>query len=136
MKTCSEIRLENLERLIDEFGTIEKICENAGVSSGYLSQIRTKAPDSKTKRARVMGDDTARRLEEGNGKERGWMDHDHGEKPPLYATNDPLVARAMRIMEPMPIYAKEQEIRSLAEKKELIELASTNTEQRHTAENK
>ncbi len=130
MKTVEEIRRENLQILIDGYtsGNATKFGDIVGRSQSQISNL--------LKHVREIGSALARDIEIELNLERGWMDHDHGEKAPLYATNDPLIARAMQIMEPMPTYAKEQEIRSLAEKTELIELARTNTEQRHTAEKK
>lgn len=75
MKTVSEIRLENLDLLITELGTQEKVAEAGGTSSVYLSQIKNRTPDKKTGKPRQMGDDMARKLEEGCLKERGWMDN-------------------------------------------------------------
>lgn len=77
MKTVDEIRLENLLLLIDEKGTQEAVAEAGGTSSVYLSQIKNRTPDKKTGKLRQMGDDMARKLEEGCKKERGWMDNVH-----------------------------------------------------------
>lgn len=77
MKTIAEIRLENLEALIKELGTQDKVAEAAGTSSVYLSQIKNKAADAKTGKLRQMGDDMARKIEIGCGKEVGWMDNNH-----------------------------------------------------------
>lgn len=79
MKPVSEVRLENLERLVKELGTLDAVATAGGTSSVYLSQIRTKAVDRKTGRARTMGDAMARRLESGTCKPAGWMDHEHDE---------------------------------------------------------
>lgn len=105
MKTCSEIRRENLERLIAEFGKIETIADLTGMNSSYISQIRTQSPNSKTKKLRVMGDTMARRLETGVGKEIGWMDHDHSLNATLLAVPAILhAAQAMAVMEPEARY--------------------------------
>ena len=77
MKTVDEIRLENLLALIEEMGTQEAVAEAGGTSSVYLSQIKNRTPDKKTGKLRQMGDDMARKLEEGCKKERGWMDNTH-----------------------------------------------------------
>ena len=82
MKTISEIRLENLDVLIKEFGSQDKVAERGGTSSVYLSQVKNKTPDVKTGKRRQMGDDIARKLEDGCGKERGWMDNTHSEPEP------------------------------------------------------
>lgn len=80
MKTCSEIRRDNLELLIAEIGTIEALAEKTGTSSGYISQLRTQAPESRNKTPRNIGDAIARRIEIGMEKEVGWMDHDHSDR--------------------------------------------------------
>lgn len=77
MKTIAEIRLENLRLLIGEFSTQEKVAELAETSPVYLSQILNSAVDSKTGRIRQVGEPLARKLEEGCGKEIGWMDNRH-----------------------------------------------------------
>lgn len=91
MKTVSEIRLDNLELLIADLGTQERVAEAGGTSSVYLSQIKNRTPDKKTGKPRQMGDDMARKLEEGCKKERGWMDNIHTQ-PLAYTTTQPIVA--------------------------------------------
>ncbi|MBT2333597.1 hypothetical protein J7E49_06730 [Variovorax paradoxus] len=80
MKTIGEIRLENLELLVADSGTLETVAGKAGTTSVYLSQIRNGALDQKTGRPRQMGDQMARRLELAHEKPKGWMDTPH---PPL-----------------------------------------------------
>lgn len=75
MKTIAEIRLDNLEVLIAEFGTQDRVAELAETSPVYISQLRNKAKDSKTGKHRQIGDPMARKLEAGCGKELGWMDN-------------------------------------------------------------
>ncbi len=65
-----------------------------------LSQIRTKAPHSKTKKPRQMGDELARKIEEKLSLERGWMD-----TPPGYGElldDDDPRAKVLLLMEAMP----------------------------------
>lgn len=97
MKTIAEIRLENLELLIGEFGTQEKVAELAGTSPVYLSQIRNAAADSKTGKVRQIGDPLARKLEEGCNKEIGWMDNP--QIPHTYRGGQ--IAAALAVMERM-----------------------------------
>jgi hypothetical protein len=80
MSTIAEIRLNNLESLIAEFGTQEAVANRGQTSPIYLSQVRNKAMDSKTGRSRQMGDRLARKLEIGCDKPPGWMDHAHGQQ--------------------------------------------------------
>lgn len=77
MKLVTQLRLENLERLVREMGTLEKVAEAAETSGVYLSQLRRGALDLKTGKPRQMGHGMARRLESGCGKTVGWMDVDH-----------------------------------------------------------
>lgn len=76
MQTIDEIRRDRLELLIREHGSIAALNELLGFerTDSTLSQIRTQAKHSKTKRPRVMGDELARRIEERLHLERGWMD--------------------------------------------------------------
>ncbi|MDP1586304.1 MAG: hypothetical protein Q8M07_01050 [Prosthecobacter sp.] len=111
MKTIEEIRRENLQILIDGYasGNATKFGDIVGRSQSQISNVLNHVRD--------IGSALARDIEIKLNLERGWLDHDHDEKAPLYTTNDPLVARAMQIMEPMPTYAKELEIRSLLKKR-------------------
>lgn len=77
MSTTAEIRRQNLIALIEEFGTQDAVAALATTSQVYLSQLRTSAPDSKTGRPREIGARLARKLEQGCGKETGWMDVPH-----------------------------------------------------------
>ena len=101
MKTIAEIRLHNLELLIQEFGTQDKVAEAGETSSVYLSQIKNQTPDNKTGKLRQMGDDMARKLEIGCKKERGWMDN-------LHTSAEPGVTYLRRVdMEYQPAIASE-----------------------------
>lgn len=68
MLTCEEIRRNNLEKLIERFGTIVALSEATNVPAGFISHIRNKTKD--------MGAITARRMEAELNLERGWMDHE------------------------------------------------------------
>ena len=74
MTTAAALRIQNLELLITEAGTLEKVASQAGTSSVYLSQVRNGAPDQKTGRPRELGTRMARRLEAAFFKPEGWMD--------------------------------------------------------------
>jgi hypothetical protein len=77
MLTIAEIRRANLELLVAQAGTLDAVAAAGGTTSIYLSQIRNRALDQKTKRAREMGSAMARRLEDGMKKPMGWMDQHH-----------------------------------------------------------
>jgi len=83
MHTVSETRLARLQMLVQKHnGSLADLNEAIGLvrTDATLSQIRTKAPHSKTGKPRVMGDDLARKIEERLALEAGWMD-----TPPSYA---------------------------------------------------
>lgn len=83
MNTVSETRLARLQMLVKKHnGSLADLNEAIGLvrTDATLSQIRTKAPHSKTGKPRVMGDDLARKIEERLALEAGWMD-----TPPSYA---------------------------------------------------
>jgi hypothetical protein len=75
------IRLANLLLLLKECGqergAAAKLSRLTGVPQPYISQLKNQAVHSARGTKRTMGDPTARALEEGMGKPRGWMDHDH-----------------------------------------------------------
>lgn len=77
MATSKELRLENLRALVEEFKTADAVAQRAGTAPMYLSQILNGVKSS-TGKARGVGDALARKLEEGCGKEVGWMDRPHG----------------------------------------------------------
>lgn len=77
MKSAAEIRLENLEKLVAQAGSADALAKAAGMSPEYISQIRNRAIDNKTGRERNLGNQAARRLENGMGKPIGWMDTIH-----------------------------------------------------------
>jgi len=102
MLLISETRLIRLEMLIKKYGSLSKLNEAAGYSKtdATLSQIRNKAPHTKTGTPRAMGDPVARRLEKNLNLEAGWMD-----TPPsydeLHGNQDPRT-KVMQLMEAMP----------------------------------
>lgn len=78
MKTINEIRRSNLEVLIEERGSLRAFAEYIEKSPAQVSQWRNASVDSKTGKPRVVGDATARYIEEKVGKQKGWMDSSHG----------------------------------------------------------
>jgi hypothetical protein len=77
MATSKELRVENLRALVREFRTADAVAQRAGTAPMYLSQILNGALSS-TGRPRGVGDALARKLEQGCGKDVGWMDRAHG----------------------------------------------------------
>jgi hypothetical protein len=78
MKSAAEIRLENLEKLVQLAGSADALAKAASMSPEYISQIRNRAIDNKTGRTRNLGNQAARRLEKGMNQPIGWMDTAHG----------------------------------------------------------
>ncbi len=68
-----EIRAQNLESLVKEAGSAKKLAELCNTDPAYISQIRTYRKTA-SGRKRAVGDDLARKLEDGMGKPHGWMD--------------------------------------------------------------
>ena len=82
MATISDTRRARLEVLIAQHGgSLRALAETAGLNEAYLSQIRTRQPDSKTGRPRQMGDKLARTLEARCSLPAGWMDESTGMSP-------------------------------------------------------
>lgn len=89
MTTSKELRLENLRALVLEFKTADAVAQRAATAPMYLSQILTGAKSS-TGKPRGIGDALARRLEQGCGKEVGWLDKPH-DKEVANASGQPAV---------------------------------------------
>ena len=70
------IRLGNLERLIAEAGSAQRLARLSGTSASYVSQIRTQRP-TRSGSPRGIGDDLAARFEKAMKKPDGWMDEFH-----------------------------------------------------------
>lgn len=103
MQTISETRLTRLTMLVKKHGnSLAQLNEALGLdrTDATLSQIRTKAPHSKTGKPRVMGDELARKIEDKLSLDHGWMD-----TPPSYAElhgeDDPRT-KVMLLMENLP----------------------------------
>lgn len=79
MKTSTEIRRENLNILIERYGSIANLNDQLGRNrkDATLSQIRKGSVHSGTGRPRVMGDTMAREIEAKLSLGYGWMDADH-----------------------------------------------------------
>ena len=71
-----QIRLKNLELLINEAGSAANLAHRVGTNSSYLSQVRRRMPTKKGT-PRNIGDDLAVKLEQGMGKHEGWLDEPH-----------------------------------------------------------
>ena len=60
---------------------MDELAKMADTSPIYLSQVRNRALDTKTKRPRELGTRLARRIEAALDKPAGWMDQPHDEEP-------------------------------------------------------
>jgi hypothetical protein len=77
-----QIRIRNLERLIESFGGVDGLIKTADtngqtISEKYIEQILGGFQGSRDKSPRSIGHKFARKLELGCGKPEGWMDQDH-----------------------------------------------------------
>ncbi|GKS96927.1 hypothetical protein [Acidovorax sp. SUPP2825] len=77
MKTSSEIRHENLLRIIESVGSLQVVADKLEKSHAQISQLKTQAKHSTSGKPRVIGDDIARLIEEKFNLEVGWMDNIH-----------------------------------------------------------
>lgn len=107
MKTVAEIRHDNLLLLLEEIGTAEALAHLVESSPIYISQLRNKALDSKTKKPRQIGDALARKLESSCQKEIGWMDHEH----PQLSYRQERINHAVAAMEHMEDWQLDQTIK-------------------------
>lgn len=104
MKTCKEIRHENLLKLIDQIGSTQKLADRLGKTHSQISQLKNKSPNSRTGKARGIGDDAAREIEITLGLETGWMDHEHslGKPTPFtFSFSKPLNNTTIKVIELM-----------------------------------
>ncbi|KVZ22352.1 hypothetical protein WL14_20950 [Burkholderia cepacia] len=76
MKTCHEIRREQLRALIEELGSVGRLSELIGKTDTQIRQWVNASKDSRTGKPRGISDDIARHIEEKTGKEIGWLDND------------------------------------------------------------
>jgi len=88
MKTCDQIRRENLLLLISQAGGVNKLAEAYDCTEAAIKAWAKAYKDSKTGVPKEIGRVPARKLEEVTGKETGWMDHDHSDVKSLNLTND------------------------------------------------
>lgn len=103
MHTISETRTIRLAILVKNHkNSLAELNEAIGLArtDATLSQIRTRAPHSKTRKPRVMGDDLARKIEKHLCLELGWMDT----PPTLFETHgeDNALANLLKIAENLP----------------------------------
>ena len=79
MKTCDEIRRENLLLLIEEAGGTAALAEIYGCTEPAIKTMVKAYKDSKSGTPKGIGTASARKLEGCMNKERGWLDHDHSD---------------------------------------------------------
>lgn len=74
MKDAKQIRRDNLSRLLAEAApsTYAELERRTGVKANYMTQVMNEG-----KHQRNLGDQAARRLENGMNKPTGWMDQNH-----------------------------------------------------------
>ena len=77
VKTCDEIRQENLIALIKEARGEDALAARYDCTVPHIKQMARGYKDSKSGSPKGIGDQSARKLELCMQKERGWMDHEH-----------------------------------------------------------
>ena len=98
MKTCDEIRRENLLALIKEAGGESHLAEKYGCTDAAIKTWAKAYKDSKTGIPKEIGRVPARKFEEIMGKERGWLDHDHSSQSVNLSAIEREVLAAMKKM--------------------------------------
>jgi len=108
---ASQIRLQNLKILLSESNnSLKELARRVkGKESksfaSYLSALINEIPTPDRKKPRTIGNELARNLEIGCGKERGWLDHIHDEDESkdgikrLEMVNTLALAKAMDFLE-------------------------------------
>ncbi len=99
------IRLANLRLLLDEAaktigrerGAAQHLARLSGVPATVISQAKNQRQRADGS-ARKIGDDIARRLERGGGKEKGWMDVSHEHE--LLSSSDMQTLNALKALSP------------------------------------
>ena len=87
MRDIQEIRFQNFGFLVQELedemgkprGVMARLATLSGVKPSLLSMLSKGALHSETGKRRQIGDDTARKLETGMGKDPNWMDVDRAD---------------------------------------------------------
>lgn len=85
MKTIEEVRHDWLLRLIEQHGTVADLNAALGRERTHaaLSQIKNRAPNTSSGKVRNMGSDLAREIEVALKLERGMLDHEPSDTPPV-----------------------------------------------------
>lgn len=75
--TVQQTRLANLRLLVALFGSPRAVADLSDTSEGYLKEIMRGDKHKTSGKPKSVGDDLARKIEKGVGKEEGWMDRNH-----------------------------------------------------------
>lgn len=110
MQTVFETRKQRLRMLREKYASWADLNEAIGWlrTDPRLSQIHSESIRSDRGTPFVMGDPTARLIEEKLGLEVGWLD-----TPPTYAElhQDDRISHVMKVMEAMPEWKRDQAMR-------------------------
>ncbi len=80
MNTVKEIRRENLQVLVNQYGSMKKLNEILGRKDNTLTQILNESVHTETLRKKQMGDKIAREIETKLNLGYGWMDANHAKE--------------------------------------------------------
>jgi hypothetical protein len=77
MKTIDQIRRDNLQALVDEYGSAAAVVSAIGCSASQFSQWLNASQNSGTGKPRGIATASCRRIEKATNKPVGWMDKEH-----------------------------------------------------------
>lgn len=111
MQPVFETRRARLRQLIEQHGTIAALNLALGweATNGRISQIQNRSIRSDRGTPYEMGDTTAREIEQKLGLQAGWLDTPIGYE----SLDDRRIAHAIKIMEAMPEWQRDQAIKIL-----------------------
>lgn len=106
MKPNDEIRRDNLIIAVNRVGSASALAELAGVSSVYLSQLKTRSPETKTGTPKSMGDNIARKIERALNEPLGWMDVDRSQPVEQAITKDERLILPLDVVKLFRLYCE------------------------------
>lgn len=117
----SEIRIRNLQLLIEQTGKLVTVANRSDTAPSYLSQIINGSP-TKAGNPRKLGDKLARKLESGMGKPHGWMDAPHFEIQSADVDDDIISSEFLYLKEHFDSLSIDQKRRIVDTVRENVEL--------------
>lgn len=116
-----EIRRINLDSILAGRGKAAAIAAKTGTAASYLSSVK--------KGDRRLGDELARRIEEAESLEKGWLDRMHGELRHAYGSEEVLPTDNLIVADTLLEVARQVKARGHDEVLELIKLLADNADE-------